>query len=92
MKVDRFTVKSCCGGKSIIFKTDLPISKDLIVWFTKLGFKESPNFSKVGILYVDNLDFIVTGSFGSNKLQVKCRRKDCDQKLNDFEGLLQQFG
>jgi hypothetical protein len=92
MKVERFTVKSCCGAKSIIFKTDSPIDKKLLETLVSLGFKELAHFTAVGILYADNLDFIVTGPFGSNRLQVKCKKKDCDQKLNDFERLLQQLG
>lgn len=37
---------------------------------------------------MDNLELIITGPFGSNKLQVKCKKADCTQKLNDFEELL----
>lgn len=88
MKIERFTLQSCCGGKSIVFKIGQPITKDLLATFVGMGFKESTHFTKAGILYADNKDFIVTGPFGSDKLQVKCRKSDCDQKLNDFESLL----
>lgn len=92
MNIERFTVKSCCGAKSIIFKTDVSLDKKLIESFVKLGFKESLHFTAAGILYVDNMDFIVTGPLGSNRLQVKCKKKECDQKLNEFEVLLKQLG
>lgn len=91
MQIERFTVKSCCGGKSIIFKTDSPLDKKLLENLISLGFKELTHFTTVGILYVDNLDFIITGPFGSNRLQIKCRKQDCDQKLNDLEKTLQQL-
>lgn len=88
MKIERFTMQSCCGGKSTTFKIGQPITKSLLSKLVDLGYKESAHFTKAGILYADNKDFIVTGPFGSDKLQVKCRKADCDQKLNDFESLL----
>jgi Ni,Fe-hydrogenase I small subunit len=92
MKVERFTVQACCGRTSIIFKTDRPLSKEILAQLVSLGFKEAPHFTKAGMLYADNSDFIVTGSFGSDRLQVKCRKADCTQKLNDFEELLLKIG
>lgn len=92
MKIERFTMQSCCGGKSIIFKIGQPITKDILSIFVNLGFVESTHFTKAGILYATNKDFILTGPFGSDKLQVKCRKSDCDQKLNDFESLLSNLG
>lgn len=92
MKVERFTVKACCGKTSLIFKTDQPLTPAHLSALVKLGFAEAPHFTKAGILYADNSDLIVTGPFGSDKLQVQCKLKDCTQKLNDFEALLQQMG
>lgn len=92
MKVERFTIQACCGKTSLIFKTDQPISKDHLNRLINLGFKEATHFTQAGILYADNLDLIVTGPFGSDRLQVKCKITDCSQKLNDFEVLLAQLG
>lgn len=92
MKIERFIMQSCCGGKSITFKIGQPLTKDILSIFVNLGFKEATHFTKAGILYADNKDFIVTGPFGSDKLQVKCRKQDCDQKLNDLESLLSNLG
>jgi hypothetical protein len=92
MKVERFTIKACCGKTSLIFKTDQPLTKEHLVALVKLGFVAAEHFSKAGILYADNQDLIVTGPFGSDKLQVKCKITDCAQKINDFEVLLQQIG
>lgn len=91
MKITRHTIQACCGKKSIIFKIDEPLSKNHLDKMVKLGFNEHPNFTMAGILYVDNMDFIVTGPFGSDKLQIKCKKDGCDQKLNDLEGLLNQL-
>jgi len=92
MKVKKFTVQACCGRISIIFKTDQPISKHHLVKLVSFGFKEHSHFTQAGILYVDNSDFIITGPIGSDRLQVKCKIADCNQKTNDLEILLQQLG
>lgn len=92
MKIKRFTVQACCGRMSVIFKTDQPISKNNLTELVKLGFKEHCHFTQAGILYVDNLDFIITGPIGSDRLQIKCKIAECSQKLNDLEMLLQQLG
>lgn len=92
MKVERFSIKACCGRSTIIFKTDQPITANFLANLVKLGFYEHTHFTKVGIIYVDNSDFILTGPLGSDRLQVKCKFVDCDQKLNDLEGLLLQLG
>lgn len=91
MKVERFTVQACCGKSSVIFKTDTPLSKVHLDGLVRAGFIEHTHFTQAGVLYADNLDFILTGPIGSNRLQVKCKLADCSQKLNDLEVLLQQL-
>lgn len=92
MKVERFSIKACCGRSTIIFKTDQPITARILADLIKVGFRENSQFTKAGILYADNSDFILTGPIGSDRLQVKCKFKECDQKLNDLEVLLLQLG
>ena len=91
MKIERFTVQACCGRTSIMFKIDRPLSLEFIKIIVSKGFTEDSKFTKAGIVYVDNSDFILTGALGSDKLQAKCKHKDCDQKLNELEGLLLQM-
>jgi Ni,Fe-hydrogenase I small subunit len=92
MKVERFTVQACCGNTSIMLKTDQPLTKDFLGKLVSHGFNEHPHFTQAGILYVDNLDFILTGPIGSDRLQVKCKKRDCEQNLNNLEALLLQLG
>lgn len=92
MNFERFIVPACCNKTSIVFKIDRPIAINLTTFFVSNGFKEWDRFTKAGLLYVDNLDFIITGALGSDKLQAKCKlEKDCDQKLNKLEDLLLQM-
>jgi len=91
MNIEKFTVQACCGKKSTIYKIDRPIDTSLLSALVSVGFTELAHFTAAGILYVDNSDFIVTGPFGSNRLQIKCKRSDCDQKLNTLEEQLKQI-
>ena len=92
MRVEVFKILACCGKESTIFKTDKPLTKGHLSDLVKLGFIEQAHFTKAGILYATNVDFIVTGPLGSDKLQVKCKSKDCSKKLNELEDLLLQLG
>lgn len=88
MKIERFSIQACCGRTSIIFKTDRPLNTLHISEFCKLGYTEHKHFTQAGILYVDNLDFILTGPLGSDRLQVKCKTANCEPKVNDLEKIL----
>jgi hypothetical protein len=88
IKVEKFSIQACCGSKAIVFKTDQPVTQEVLAKLVAVGFKEAEHFTKAGILYADNEALIISGPFGSDRLQVKCKVKDCDQKLNDFEELL----
>ena len=91
MKVTKFTVRACCGKDAVIYKTDRPLSTQHIASLVSMGFIESTHFTRAGILYVDNVDFILTGPLGSDRLTVKCKQQaECSQKTNNLEGLLQQ--
>lgn len=91
MKVERLVIHACCGKVATLFRIDRPITANLIGIFVENGFIESPNFTKAGLLYVNNLDFIITGSLGTDRLHVKCKQQECDKKLNELEGLLFQM-
>lgn len=92
MKSERFSVNACCGKTSIILKLDVPLSIEHLKAFVKLGFNEAKHFTDAGILYADNLDLIITGPLGSNRLQVKCKNANCEQKVANFEVELEKIG
>jgi hypothetical protein len=91
-KAERFTVQACCGRTNIIFKIDRPVDKKLLEGLKSNGFTEASHFTQAGVLYVDNPDLIITGPIGSDRLQAKCKKADCNQILNDFEALLLKLG
>lgn len=92
MKIERFVTQACCGKSAITLKLDRPITRDFLTLFIGNGFSELANFTKAGILYIENDHIIATGAFGTDKLQIKCKKADCQENLNDIEGLLQQLG
>jgi hypothetical protein len=93
MKVERVVVQPCkCSGPHIVFKIGRPIDKALLEFLKSNGFTEAANFTQAGLLYADNLDLIITGPFGANKIQAKCKKANCDQIFNDFEELLVRTG
>jgi hypothetical protein len=91
MKVERFKIQACCGKTSLIFKTDEPLDKAFMSYLVGLGFIEQEHFTVAGILYVTNKELILTGPFGSNRLQVTCKGDNCTQIVNDFENLLSKL-
>lgn len=92
MKVERFLIQACCNKTQIVFKLDRTVDQALLDVLKSNGFTESLPFTKAGMIYADNLDLIVTGPFGGDKLNAKCKRQDCDQFLNDLEALLVRTG
>jgi hypothetical protein len=91
MKIQRIHIAACCGRTATIFRTDEPLTTAHITALEKHGFKETPHFTKAGILYMDNPDFNLSGPIGSDRLTVNCRHADCTQKMNDLEELLQHL-
>jgi hypothetical protein len=93
VKTERLVMQACCGGrKAVAFRLDRPVDQALLDVLTSQGFTSAEHFRTAGMLYADNPALIVSGPFGSDRLNVKCKKADCDQNLNDFEELLIRTG
>lgn len=95
MKIQRFSDQMCtsCGPGAIVLKiSDVIVSKDFLPLLISNGFIEAKNFTKMGFLYVESPQLIAMGPFGSDKITVKCKVKDCQPFINQFEELLYQIG
>jgi len=92
MKTERYTVQACCGKTSVILKTDTPLTIEHLRKLVELGFNESKHFTQAGILYADNSDFILSGPLGSDRLQIKCKKSGCEEKIPDLEAQLEKIG
>jgi len=91
MNTERYTIQSCCGRTSIILKTDRPLDSNILNSLLSLGFKEVKHFTNAGILYIENENFILTGPIGSNRLQIKCKKENCDEKILDIENKMKDI-
>lgn len=87
---DKFVTKACCGRTTTSFKT-VKIKKELISFLVEKGFKEHQHFTKNGMLYVENNNIIISGQIGNISINVKCRKSNCDQDINDLELYLSQY-
>ena len=94
MKIERFSVNTCCKGTSVALKLGSPLSKDFLPSIESGGFKENPQFTKVGIFYVENASLIATGALGSDILQIRCKseKENCENYINIFQELLSNMG
>lgn len=93
MKYEKFVIDGCtaCGKSSTSFKIDTTVSKDFLALLVQHGFKELPQFTSMGILYVENSNLIVTGGLGTDKLQIKCKISDCTIPIAAFEAYLDKL-
>ena len=92
MKAEKFLIQGCCNKKQTVFKLDRPLDKSILEVLKSNGFTEAVHFTQAGMLYADNPDLIVSGPFGGDRINVKCKKPDCDQILNNFEALLIRTG
>lgn len=74
------------GGKTLILQGT--VSKAMLAAILKdTSFNEVEYQTKAGILYVESKSLLITGPFGRNRLQVKCkfaipaRTELCDQQV-----------
>lgn len=90
MAVKRQQVKSCCGSSSFIFETEKPIKKSQIAVFTQAGYFVPQNFLDAGIFYVQLGNMIATGSFGSNRINVRCNGPKCAEHFDSLSKILEK--
>jgi hypothetical protein len=75
-----------CGKTQTFFEVNFSFDKKHLQLFSNNNFKENKSYTNVGILYVESKNLIAICPFGNNKIQVKCKNKDCD--IDIFERIL----
>lgn len=80
--------KCNCTKPQIILETDFPMEVSDLPRFLAAGMHENPRYTKIGVFYVESTDIIAIVPFGGNKLQIKCKRPDCESHIAAFEELL----
>lgn len=90
MAVKRHIIKSCCGRINFYFETEKPIRKFQLPVLERAGYKSPKNFAVAGIFYVKGNNVIATSTFGTTRISVNCYGRDCEEKLAEFEKVLEQ--
>ncbi|HDY68555.1 hypothetical protein LCGC14_0880690 [marine sediment metagenome] len=90
MAINRRLVRSCCGRKNFFFETEKPIRKFQLPILERAGYTAPKNFYVAGIFYVRGHDVIATSSYGTTRISVHCHGADCENKLNEFEKVLEE--
>jgi hypothetical protein len=86
----RATIMICCKNKSIIIKCFL--QKEHFIYFINAGFTGSSPYERGGLFYAENLEIILIAPFGTNKLSVYCKIKDCKVSIENVKNILISIG
>lgn len=91
--IKRTLIKSSCNcsRQQFILQIGFPFEKDHLQLFTADGFIQSGSYTKLGIVYLEDLNLITTGSFGSNRLQIKCKNDKCNDSLEKLETIIKSI-
>lgn len=82
--------ESCskCAKPQVLLEVNLPLEKKYLEYFISNNYKEKKTYTDIGILYIEDANLVAIGTFGSNKLQIKCKNADCDASLVILENVL----
>lgn len=88
--ITKHIVKTCCGKTAFIMEADKPIRKYQLPLFEAAGFVAPESFQKIGVFYIRGKGIMAGPSpFGTKKIKVHCAGKDCDERISEFEELLE---
>jgi len=71
-----------------MLEVNFPLNKAHLQYFSNNNFSESKSYTNVGILYIEDANLTAMGSFGSNRLQIKCKNDNCGASLANLENVL----
>lgn len=92
MAIKKTIQQACCGntGSTIIFYIDKPITKLMVPIFEAAGYTCPAHYTNSGIFYARKDGLVANTSMGTTKITVKCGAFERDQKLAEFENILNQ--
>lgn len=81
-------VPSCCGSLATVYELNFPLKQEQVQHFEDAGFVVSKPFLQAGMLYVENKLMTGVGTFGKNKIDLKCKVPKCDTVSTVMEDVL----
>ena len=93
--VKRTTLKTpskCnCAKPQLHLEFDFPLEKEDLEYFISNGYTMVISYINIGICYIEDINLIAIGPFGSNKLQIKCKNPNCEESIVKFEELIKNI-
>jgi len=77
---------SCCRNKIIILKHEL--QKEHLIYFINAGFIGSLPYERGKIFYAENVSLTITSPYGTKKIAIYCRIKNCDEDIETVNNIL----
>lgn len=79
---------SKCAKEQLTLEIDKPIENTHLSFFANTRFSQSQSYTKLGLLYLESKTLIAVGTFGNNRLQIKCKSASCVNDIKELEAIL----
>jgi hypothetical protein len=77
-----------CGKEQLTLEIDKPFEMSHLQLFVNSPFSEVSSYTKLGLLYLESKDLVAIGTFGTNRIQVKCKNNYCVSNIKELEDIL----
>jgi hypothetical protein len=69
----------------------IPLDKSHLKVFSNTKFLENKIYTNLGLFYMESIDLTAIGSFGSNRLNIKCKTDNCSNNIIELEEILKRI-
>jgi hypothetical protein len=80
-----------CGKTQEIWELSFSLDIKHLQVFIDNNFISNKSYEKNGILYVEQDAILAIGPYGSNRLQIKCKKTPCDEGMDLLESILKSL-
>lgn len=88
MLIEKKEIKACCGRTQPLWNLSQPISLLLGENIQNSGFFSVPSYAKIGMIYLEDKNIIVSGVLGMTELTIRCKSKKCQDSLVILEKVI----
>ena len=89
--VTKIPGKACCGSKNLTVIFDSSYSVSLAAFLQARKFYVMESMIKNGCLYTKMNHLIITGTFGSSKMDLRCQGQGCEFQVQSFLAELEKY-
>lgn len=79
-------IPSCCGQTTLSYQLAFPIMKIHLDRF--VGYSVNQAFKQAGMFYIENAHMSVQAQFGTTRLHIKCKQKNCESMTANLDQIL----